>query len=299
MLIVVATTIGLMIWIVLWAIGGEGVRRVHDHGADRPRGRHRAHAPAVSTGQPALLTVRRGPRNGRASRAGLHSGLIRPDRLNIAPRLRGPHTIQRLRYRVPEEGPLASTFSGSRRLPSDRPCSWRVRLWRQRQRQRRQQQQGGGGPTTLTIYSSLPLQGESRAQSTDVVNGEKLALEEAGGKVGKYKITYKSLDDSTAAAGKWEPGQTSADARKAAQDQSTIVVSRRVQLRRVGDLASDHERGRDPAGLPVEHLRRPDPLRGRGQGRAGQVLPVRQAHLRPRRARRPHPGGGPGGLPEG
>ncbi len=82
---------------------------------------------------------------------------------------------------------------------------------------------GGGGPTTLTIYSSLPLQGDSRAQSTDVVNGEKLALEEAGGKVGKYKITYKSLDDSTAAAGKWDPGQTSADARKAAQDQSTIV----------------------------------------------------------------------------
>ena len=81
----------------------------------------------------------------------------------------------------------------------------------------------GGGPTTLTIYSSLPLQGDSRPQSTDVVNGEKLALEEAGGKVGKYKITYKSLDDSTAAAGKWEPGQTSADARKAAQDQSTIV----------------------------------------------------------------------------
>ena len=82
---------------------------------------------------------------------------------------------------------------------------------------------GGGGRTTLTIYSSLPLQGDSRPQSTDVVNGEKLALDEAGGKVGKFKITYKSLDDSTAAAGKWEPGQTSADARKAAQDPSTIV----------------------------------------------------------------------------
>src|SRR5215211_8010012 len=85
---------------------------------------------------------------------------------------------------------------------------------------------GGGGKSsgdTLTIYSSLPLQGDSRPQSEDVVNGEKLALEEAGGKVGKFKITYKSLDDSTAAAGKWEPGQTSADARKAAQDQSTIA----------------------------------------------------------------------------
>jgi branched-chain amino acid transport system substrate-binding protein len=82
---------------------------------------------------------------------------------------------------------------------------------------------GGGGRTALTIYSSLPLQGDSRPQSTDVVNGEKLALEEAGGKVGKFTIKYVSLDDATAAAGKWDPGQTSADARKAAQDPSTIV----------------------------------------------------------------------------
>jgi branched-chain amino acid transport system substrate-binding protein len=82
---------------------------------------------------------------------------------------------------------------------------------------------GGEGPTSLTIYSSLPLQGDSRPQSTDVVNGEKLALEEAGGKVGKFTIKYVSLDDATAAAGKWDPGQTSADARKAAQDPSTIV----------------------------------------------------------------------------
>jgi branched-chain amino acid transport system substrate-binding protein len=86
---------------------------------------------------------------------------------------------------------------------------------------------GGGGSaegrTTLTIYSSLPLQGDSRPQSESVVNGEKLALEEAGGKVGKFTIKYKSLDDATAAAGKWEPGQTSANARKAAQDPSTIA----------------------------------------------------------------------------
>jgi branched-chain amino acid transport system substrate-binding protein len=85
---------------------------------------------------------------------------------------------------------------------------------------------GGGGDsgrTALTIYSSLPLQGDSRPQSTDVVNGEKLALEEAGGKVGKFTIKYVSLDDATAAAGKWDPGQTSADGRKAAQDPSTIA----------------------------------------------------------------------------
>jgi branched-chain amino acid transport system substrate-binding protein len=79
------------------------------------------------------------------------------------------------------------------------------------------------GGSTLTIYSSLPLQGDSRPQSEDVVAGEKLALEEAGGKVGKFTIKYVSLDDATAAAGKWDPAQTSSDGRKAAQDKSTIA----------------------------------------------------------------------------
>jgi branched-chain amino acid transport system substrate-binding protein len=79
------------------------------------------------------------------------------------------------------------------------------------------------GGSTLTVYSSLPLQGDSRPQSEDVVAGEKLALEEAGGKVGKFTVKYVSLDDATAAAGKWDPAQTSSDARKAAQDKSSIA----------------------------------------------------------------------------
>jgi len=79
------------------------------------------------------------------------------------------------------------------------------------------------GSKNLTVYSSLPLQGDNRAQSTSVVNGEKMALEEAGGKVGNYTIKYVSLDDSTAATGKWEPGAVSSNARKAAQDKSTIA----------------------------------------------------------------------------
>lgn len=85
---------------------------------------------------------------------------------------------------------------------------------------------GGSGSTgskTLTIYSSLPLQGDSKPQSDSVVNGEKLALEEAGGKVGEFTIKYVSLDDATAAEGKWEPGQVTANAQKAAQDKTTIA----------------------------------------------------------------------------
>ena len=79
------------------------------------------------------------------------------------------------------------------------------------------------GGTNLTIYSSLPLQGDSRPQSVSVNNGEQLALEKAGNKAGKFTITFKKLDDATAAAGKWDPGATSGDARKAAQDKSTIA----------------------------------------------------------------------------
>jgi branched-chain amino acid transport system substrate-binding protein len=84
----------------------------------------------------------------------------------------------------------------------------------------------GGGKasgTSLTIYSSLPLQGSSRDQSQAVINGAKLALKERGGKVGKYKIKYVSLDDSTASAAAADPGQTSQNARKASQDKSTIA----------------------------------------------------------------------------
>jgi branched-chain amino acid transport system substrate-binding protein len=77
---------------------------------------------------------------------------------------------------------------------------------------------------SLTIYSSLPLQGTSRGQSEAVINGEKLALSEVGGKVGKYKIKYVSLDDSTAQnPGTADEGQTQQNARKAVRDKSTIV----------------------------------------------------------------------------
>jgi branched-chain amino acid transport system substrate-binding protein len=86
---------------------------------------------------------------------------------------------------------------------------------------------GGGGESSgggsLTIYSSLPLQGASRPQSEDVINGEKLALKQKGNKCGDFTIKYESLDDATAAAGKWEANQTSSNARKAAQDDSTIA----------------------------------------------------------------------------
>jgi branched-chain amino acid transport system substrate-binding protein len=82
-------------------------------------------------------------------------------------------------------------------------------------------EEGGGG--TLNIYSSLPLQGASRPQTTALVDGIELALEQAGGKAGDFTIKYTSLDDSTAQAGSWTPEATQANARRVAQDDSAVL----------------------------------------------------------------------------
>jgi branched-chain amino acid transport system substrate-binding protein len=81
----------------------------------------------------------------------------------------------------------------------------------------------GGEAKTVTVYSSLPLQGASRPQTTALVNGIKLALDQAGGKAGNFTVKYESLDDSTAQAGSWTPEATQTNALKAAGDDSTAV----------------------------------------------------------------------------
>jgi branched-chain amino acid transport system substrate-binding protein len=79
-----------------------------------------------------------------------------------------------------------------------------------------------GGSNTIDIYSSLPLQGASSAQTDPLVNGIKLALSQANGKAGSFTVNYQSLDDSTAQAGKWDPNQTAANARKVATDPKAV-----------------------------------------------------------------------------
>jgi branched-chain amino acid transport system substrate-binding protein len=81
---------------------------------------------------------------------------------------------------------------------------------------------GGGGGNTVDIYSSLPLQGASSAQTMPMVNGIRLALAQANNKAGTFDVNYQSLDDSTAQAGKWDASQTNANARKVAQDGKAV-----------------------------------------------------------------------------
>jgi branched-chain amino acid transport system substrate-binding protein len=75
----------------------------------------------------------------------------------------------------------------------------------------------------LTIYSSLPLRGPSGAVSEQIVNGEKLALADAGPRIGPFKIGFVSLDDSNPRSGVWDPGVTATNAKTAAADPTAIA----------------------------------------------------------------------------
>jgi len=63
---------------------------------------------------------------------------------------------------------------------------------------------GGGDKGTVEIWSSLPRQGSNKAQTDTVVNAIKMAIDEVGGKVGGYNVTFSDKDDSTAATGQWD-----------------------------------------------------------------------------------------------
>jgi len=81
---------------------------------------------------------------------------------------------------------------------------------------------GAAAGGTVNVYSSLPLQGASKDQTNAMVQGIRLALEEAGGKAGNITVNYESLDDSTAQAGNWDPGQVAQNARRVAQDDKAV-----------------------------------------------------------------------------
>jgi branched-chain amino acid transport system substrate-binding protein len=81
----------------------------------------------------------------------------------------------------------------------------------------------GAGADTVNVYSSLPLQGAQRLQTTAMVQGIKLALEQRNGRAGQTTVKYTSLDDSTAQAGNWTPEATAANARRVAQDDEAVA----------------------------------------------------------------------------
>lgn len=99
--------------------------------------------------------------------------------------------------------------------------------------------------TNLTVYSIMPLEGEHAQMSDDIVDGEKLALAQAGGRVGGLNVSFRSVD--SAQAGQVTQSSAAGAARSAAQDTGAIAA--------VGTMTADEARVviplTDEARLPV------------------------------------------------
>jgi branched-chain amino acid transport system substrate-binding protein len=76
----------------------------------------------------------------------------------------------------------------------------------------------GQNPNVIKIVSSLPHTGSANAQTTTVVNGIRMAIDEVGGKVGEYTIVYEPWDDASPERGQWDPAVEAANADKAVAD---------------------------------------------------------------------------------
>ncbi len=86
---------------------------------------------------------------------------------------------------------------------------------------------GGGGaagdPTLIKIVSSLPRTGSANAQTGSIVNGIQMAIEEVGGEVAGFKLTYEDWDDASPQRGNWDPAVEAANADKAINDPDVMV----------------------------------------------------------------------------
>jgi branched-chain amino acid transport system substrate-binding protein len=93
--------------------------------------------------------------------------------------------------------------------------------------------EAAGTPGLIRLVSSLPRTGSARGQTDAIVNGIRLAVEDAGGQVEAtdpdtgekrvFRIDYLDLDDATAAAGTWTIEQEIANANLARSDPDVMV----------------------------------------------------------------------------
>jgi branched-chain amino acid transport system substrate-binding protein len=82
---------------------------------------------------------------------------------------------------------------------------------------------GSSGKETIKIVSSLPRTGSAKAQTDTIVNGIKMALEDADWKAGDFAISYLDMDDATASAGQWTAEAERANADRAMKDPDVMV----------------------------------------------------------------------------
>jgi len=84
---------------------------------------------------------------------------------------------------------------------------------------------GSSGANTIDIYSDLPLTGSVTAQTVPALNGEKLALTQAGYKAGQWKVNFISLNDATATSPtNYDLPTCQENARRAATDPKAVYL---------------------------------------------------------------------------
>jgi branched-chain amino acid transport system substrate-binding protein len=76
---------------------------------------------------------------------------------------------------------------------------------------------------TVTVYSSLPLQGVGAPAARAAAAGQRLALDEAGGRAGGLDVKLVQLDSTEAGERLWDPDRVSANANEAADDPRAIA----------------------------------------------------------------------------
>jgi branched-chain amino acid transport system substrate-binding protein len=83
---------------------------------------------------------------------------------------------------------------------------------------------GGSSGKTLIISSDLPLQGSSKDASAAMNNAIKLYLDQVGNKAGKFKVSFKAYDDSTAAKGAYDDATCAKNAQDHVANPNEIAV---------------------------------------------------------------------------
>jgi branched-chain amino acid transport system substrate-binding protein len=84
---------------------------------------------------------------------------------------------------------------------------------------------GGDSDPTVKIVADLPLQGAGSEQSMQMAWAIEHVIEEKyGGYAGDFKIEFESMDNSTEAAGTWDPGRCVDNAHSHASDGSIVGV---------------------------------------------------------------------------
>ena len=75
---------------------------------------------------------------------------------------------------------------------------------------------------TLKVVSSLPRTGSANAQTTTMVNGIKMAIDEVGGKVDGWTIEYEDMDDASPQRGNWDASIEAQNANRSVRDPKVI-----------------------------------------------------------------------------